>query len=178
MNTDTREAQHILINDLQVSLRELEKLPRHSPDHHMKPWIAKSLKVPESAIQSYELKRRSLDARKKPDLQFIYQLECMVDGNHQVLEGKNISVISEQADTNNNLYQLDLLENLPQNPIIIGTGPSGIMAAYLLALHGLKPIVIDRGFGIEKRAEDIEKFQKSHNDVLPYNINNIILTAG
>lgn len=159
--SDTRDPQHVLINGLQVSLRELEKLPTHSPDHHMKPWIAKHLHIPESAVQSYTLKRRSLDARQKPQLNFIYQLECMIDGKHQVSENTNTTVISEAADDNNNLYQLPLLDSLPQNPLIIGSGPSGIMAAYLFALHGLKPIIIDRGFDIERRANDIEHFQKS-----------------
>ena len=44
------------------------------------------------------------------------------------------------------------------HPLVIGTGPAGIMAAYLLAAHGCKPIVIDRGYDVERRGADLDTF--------------------
>ena len=45
-----------------------------------------------------------------------------------------------------------------RNPIVIGTGPAGISAAYLLAAAGCAPLIIDRGFPVEKRETDYRKF--------------------
>jgi ribulose 1,5-bisphosphate synthetase/thiazole synthase len=39
-------------------------------------------------------------------------------------------------DQEHSLYQLALRDPLPLHPIIVGAGPAGQMAAYLLALHG------------------------------------------
>ena len=156
-----RDALTVSIHELRVPLKQLEQLPRHSPDHHLETWIAKHLHIPKDAVLDYELQRRSLDARKKPNLQFIYQLSAKIDGNHQPKESKGVHVETDAPDENDSLYQLPLIENLPQSPIVVGTGPSGIMAAYLLALHGCKPIVIDRGFDVEQRGKDLESFHNS-----------------
>jgi len=41
---------------------------------------------------------------------------------------------------------------------IVGFGPAGIFAAYLLTLSGFKPIVVERGEAVEKRAGSVETF--------------------
>ena len=41
---------------------------------------------------------------------------------------------------------------------IVGFGPAGIFAAYLLTLSGFKPTVVERGEPVEKRAVSVEKF--------------------
>ena len=162
-NMSKREPVTVSIHELRVPLKELAELPKHSPDHHLEQWIAKHLQVPKKAVLNYNLQRRSLDARKKPQLQFIYQLSAQIDGNHQPKESKGTTVETQAADENESLYQLPLLSELPKSPIVVGTGPSGIMAAYLLALHGCKPIVIDRGFDVEKRGKDIDDFHESRD---------------
>ncbi|MBE6391673.1 MAG: hypothetical protein E7042_05675 [Lentisphaerae bacterium] len=48
-----------------------------------------------------------------------------------------------------------------RHPIVVGTGPAGISAAYLLAAAGCAPVIIDRGFPVEKRAADYRKFLDS-----------------
>ena len=48
-----------------------------------------------------------------------------------------------------------------RHPIVVGTGPAGISAAYLLAKAGCAPLVIDRGFPVEQRIEDYRSFLQS-----------------
>ena len=43
-------------------------------------------------------------------------------------------------------------------PIVIGFGPAGIFASFILALNGLKPIIIERGKKLEDRTEDVKVF--------------------
>ena len=43
-------------------------------------------------------------------------------------------------------------------PIVVGFGPAGIFASYILALNGLKPIIVERGKSLEERTKDVDKF--------------------
>ena len=54
-----------------------------------------------------------------------------------------------------------------RHPIVVGTGPAGISAAYLLAAAGCAPVIIDRGFPVEKRAADYRKFLSAGCSVPP-----------
>ena len=75
-------------------------------DHHLESWIAKHLRIPRISRVGYELQRRSLDARRKPKLEFIYQLTAEVQSQAAVHEGPGIEVLTDQPDQNDSLYQL------------------------------------------------------------------------
>lgn len=54
---------------------------------------------------------------------------------------------------------------LPENkrvskfrPVVIGFGPAGMFAGLILALSGLKPIILERGKDIDARKADVQKF--------------------
>jgi hypothetical protein len=47
---------------------------------------------------------------------------------------------------------------LANPPIIIGTGPAGLFCGYMLAKHGYRPILIERGRPVQQRREDVERF--------------------
>ena len=42
--------------------------------------------------------------------------------------------------------------------MVAGFGPAGIFAAYMLALHGYRPLVVERGMEAQQRKKDVEKF--------------------
>lgn len=46
-------------------------------------------------------------------------------------------------------------------PVIVGSGPAGLFAAYELAAHGYAPLVIERGRDVEQRTKDVEAFWAS-----------------
>jgi len=52
-------------------------------------------------------------------------------------------------------------EPLPGRPVIVGAGPAGLLAAWLLARHGFRPLVIERGRPVPERAKDIDAFFKA-----------------
>ena len=47
---------------------------------------------------------------------------------------------------------------LHQRPVIIGSGPAGLFAAYVLALSGYKPLILERGADALTRTSRVEHF--------------------
>jgi uncharacterized FAD-dependent dehydrogenase len=156
MDSDFVELEH-----LEVPLSAVATDPPQSLDHHLNPWIARRLRIAEADVLGYELERRSLDARKKPDLRFVYHLVARVRAGAPVREDEHVRVATAPPPQDHRLNDLALREGLPLHPLVVGAGPAGQMAAYLLALHGCKPLVIDRGRDADRRGEDLERFHAS-----------------
>lgn len=47
---------------------------------------------------------------------------------------------------------------MTHRPVVVGFGPAGLFAAYLLAKHGYRPIVLERGQAIEQRNQAVHSF--------------------
>ncbi len=45
-----------------------------------------------------------------------------------------------------------------KRPVVVGCGPCGLFAAYILALSGANPLLIERGKCVEERIQDVESF--------------------
>lgn len=109
---------------------------------------------------SYNIIRRSIDARKKPDIFFVYSIS--VDFKSEKIE----DTILKRCKNNNVSHYEKIVYNVPESgniklinrPIIIGSGPAGLFAALILSENGYKPIVIERGEKVENRVEKINKF--------------------
>ena len=44
-------------------------------------------------------------------------------------------------------------------PVVVGMGPAGLFAAYILALSGARPVLLERGLDVDSRARMVEVFQ-------------------
>jgi hypothetical protein len=153
--------QHVLIEHLEVPLAALKDQPPQSLDHRLKPWIARHCRIPEADVVGYAIERRSLDARKKPDLRFVYHLDVQVREDSPVHEGPGTAVSTTPPSHDGSLHHLAVTAPLPLHPIVVGAGPAGQMAAYLLAMYGCKPLVIDRGRDADRRTGDLAAFHAS-----------------
>ena len=45
-----------------------------------------------------------------------------------------------------------------KRPVVVGAGPCGLFAAYILAVSGARPILIERGKSVDDRIRDVENF--------------------
>lgn len=126
---------------------------------------ARRLKVNVGDICNVRLLRRSVDARDKKDVLLIYSAEVELPGDmdlswyHQIKDAVIISDNAEQNDMSKELiYGSKKINN---RPIIIGSGPAGLFAGLILAQHGYKPLILERGRDVDKRAETINSFFSS-----------------
>ncbi len=115
-------------------------------------------------ILDCEILRRSLDARRKPDLCYIYTV-LLTSGKEEQLKsrlrkrtgkGKHNNIMF----TNKEKYVIPASgdEALHQRPVIIGSGPAGLFASYVLALAGYKPLILERGADALTRTSRVEHF--------------------
>ncbi len=127
---------------------------------------AKRLRVHPDVIKNFSIVRRSIDARKKDQICFVYNVEVSLTGGpadekHILKQLNRADIVSIPNQTRTPLDNGP--EPLPHRPIIVGLGPAGMFAALWLARHGLKPIVLERGQSVRVRHRDImQKFYRDH----------------
>jgi uncharacterized protein len=147
----------VAIDRLEVPLGRLREREPVGIDHHLQPYIAKACRVAAEDILSYRIERRSLDARHKPDLRFVYHLVATLRDGAPVAAIPGIAVLDGPPPQDDQLWHLRLRDPPPRDVLVVGSGPAGLMCAYLLAVHGCRPIVLDRGRDVDRRGADIER---------------------
>ena len=116
---------------------------------------AQALHIRASEIASLQIFRRSLDARKKPQLKWVYTVVVTLRaGESRVLRQCRSGKITKEEPY---VYRVPKVAS-EQRPVVVGFGPAGMFAALVLALSGLKPIVLERGDPAPERREKVEKF--------------------
>lgn len=125
----------------------------------IKKYIEKKLKIKADDIRNIEILKKSVDARKKEQLSFVYQLDIECDNEKKIVSRykKNDVSLKEKKTIIRKINDNIPPENKGQI-VIAGFGPAGIFAAYELAKSGYKPIVIERGLDVENRKKTVEKF--------------------
>ncbi len=139
-----------------IRIRDIALPPEHNA-HQLQFEVAQLLKVSASKVRQLKIVRRSVDARKKPDIKIIYTVDVVVDGNEKrtlKLAGCKRASIAPVS-----YYKVPKTAARPEKrPVVVGFGPAGMFAALILAMSGLNPIVLERGEDAVSRHEKVEKF--------------------
>ncbi len=117
--------------------------------------ICKKLRVKD--VPPYTILKRSIDARKKNTICYVYQVG---------IDLPNETKIVNKLHDNNIMLSSRVAYEIPENgdvfmehhPLVIGAGPAGLFCALLLAKRGFTPIVVERGLQVEERMRAVESF--------------------
>ena len=124
---------------------------------------AKRLRRPVESIEELRILKKSLDARHKNDIVYLYTVAVTVTSaagtETQLLKNLRDKEIDAWEPT---VYRIERLPQTPaeeERPIVAGFGPAGIFAALVLAKAGARPIVIERGQDARTRRQAVEAFR-------------------
>lgn len=134
------------------------KLPLDFKEEDLRKAAAQKLRVPERAVVSARLAKKSVDARKKDQVHFVCAVEAEIDGDENKLLSRRKDSAVQKAQPYR--YQMPLCGKLSQRPVVVGFGPAGMFAALLLAQCGQRPIVLERGKPVEDRERSVTRFWK------------------
>lgn len=139
-----------------IRIRDILLPPEHN-EHQLTYEAARLLKVSPSKIRKLRLVRRSVDARKKPDVKLVYTVDVVVEGSEQKLLKASGCKRASLAPVS--YYKVPRPDTLPERrPVVVGFGPAGMFAALVLALAGARPLVLERGDDAKTRHEKVKRF--------------------
>ncbi len=134
------------------------KLPLDFKKEDLRRVAAQKLRLPESAVVSATLAKKSVDARRKDQVHFVCAVEAEIDGNEEKILARRRDSSVQKAQPYR--YDLPRGEKLSQRPVVVGFGPAGMFAALLLAQCGQNPIVLERGMPVEERERSVTRLWK------------------
>ncbi len=144
------DSHRVRITNLRLRVEEPEtELPRQ---------IADRLGVREDDLQSWRILRKSLDARKRHELRFVFsvlvELPAEVAESPRLRMGQDVDRFAAKAFYDPPPGEVPLNER----PVVVGSGPAGLLAGYYLAKKGYRPIILERGQAVKERVPAIRNF--------------------
>lgn len=116
--------------------------------------VSKALKIKDCDINSVNLRRISIDARKKSDVHYVAMIDAKVNGaENRIVSRSNNAQIAKTEE-----YTFPCCKELSTRPVVVGSGPAGLFCALMLARCGTHPIIIERGEAVEDRTKTVNSF--------------------
>lgn len=119
----------------------------------------KKARVRTADVEEIRISKQSVDARKKDAIKYSYAVELRLKDrakwNHSDSNVREFTPVVYAPAAEASLPES---EGRSGHPAVIGAGPAGLFAAYLLALHGFCPAVYERGKCVSERQIDVERF--------------------
>ena len=134
------------------------RLPVTLDEQHIGPELARRLGVALPEVTGWRLLKKSLDGRSRTNLKFVYSVAVEIAGEEERLEAL---VHREGVDR----YLPKTFDDPPpgskpleERPVVIGSGPAGLLAAHFLATRGYRPLILERGPDLKDRVGSIRAF--------------------
>ena len=151
------------------------RLPVRYTQEQLEQKIRRALKLRDGVVFSSRIVRKSIDARRKPEIFYSLTVDVSTAGEEKILKkisDRNIMAVKERV------YEIPERASAKSGggvcgdagtnyrhprPVIAGAGPAGLFCAYALVQRGLAPVIVERGKRVEERMRDVEAFwEKGH----------------
>ena len=122
--------------------------------------VSKILKVKRADLSNLIIVKKSLDARKKDNVHYVYEVDVSIV-NEDIILKKNKSIDIFKSPDERYIFTSCGTKKMVNRPVIVGSGPAGLFCAYILAENNYRPLIIERGASVDERVEIIENFWKT-----------------
>ena len=109
----------------------------------------------------FRLYKKSVDARKREDIRLVYSVLATADEGHVGFSEEKLTRLGFKPHSEIPLRLERGTTPLCGRPLVVGMGPAGLFCAYLLAMEGYAPILIDRGDCVADRVQSVEGFYRN-----------------
>lgn len=136
------------------------KLPVSHKKNQLIKKVCRILRIHEQDITFFQITKKSLDARKKPELYYVYTVEAETKKENLIrkkVKSPNVRFVKKEEPYNILPVGKQVLSS---RPVVIGTGPAGLFCGYQLAKLGYRPVLLERGADVDERIRDVEDFWK------------------
>ncbi|MCY2965327.1 MAG: NAD(P)-binding protein [Planctomycetota bacterium] len=136
------------------------RLPVEQSEDTLPLAITRSLGITPADLGRWRILRKSLDARSRDDIEFVYS--TLVD-----LPGLEAAKLRPKGAVRIEPFDPPAFEDptpgdqpLDDRPVVVGSGPAGLLAAYYLAVRGYRPLILERGDAVKERVPAIREFDR------------------
>ena len=134
----------IVVNNLKLRPGESEK--------RLQKMAAQELGMKTEDFTSFTIYKKSLDARRKNDIHFVYAVALTTNkGSEEKIAARSKQAVVKPAFA----YDIPKAKS-EKRPVVVGFGPGGMFAALLLTKAGLRPIVLERGGDVDSRQQAVD----------------------
>jgi uncharacterized FAD-dependent dehydrogenase len=136
------------------------RMPVGMSEAELVPRVAARLGIETGDLVRWRILKKSLDARSPRDLQFVYTV--LVDPPESVLASPRVQ---DRLRGDVQLFTPPVFDDpepgptpLSDRPVVVGSGPAGLLAGYYLAWRGYRPLILERGRPVKERVPAVRDF--------------------
>ncbi len=133
--------------------------------------IREKWKNKKNPVGECQLVKRSIDARKKPDVFYLYTVDVSFGEEAEVWKKKALLEKGgwslQPAAEEKYVFPDFGAEKLEHPPVIVGAGPAGYFCGLFLARAGYRPVILERGKCVAERSQDVEAFWEGKSPLNP-----------
>lgn len=126
--------------------------------------VAQRLHLSPCAVHGVIVVHKALDARCRcgTPITWVYTLDVQVEGERAVLARfrRDVGIATAPPAEPFVIPRIGGCAKVlcKHRPVVVGFGPAGIFAAWVLARAGAAPLVLERGQDVERRTRDVARF--------------------
>lgn len=138
----------IILNNIKMPIKHQKEDVYRSADETLRKCSIKG--------ENIRIYRESIDARRKTNIHYVYAVTAETDLTKREIEGLEDPEIRICEEAELNIKKQQKFSN--KKVIVVGTGPCGLFAAFIMAKAGLSPLVIERGADVDERTKIVQDF--------------------